>query len=586
MPFLAPWALVVALGALPLILMLHLIQERRQRVRIPSLQLWLGLEAMVQHRRRRLPITLPLLLRLLVAALLALALGRPLLSSGASLPNTDVIIIDTSLSMTASDVVPSRFVAAQQEAHRIIAGAGAQDDLALVTLSDPPRLVARGSAAAHGDIETALSQLTPHGHDGSLDDALALAQVSGDTHHLLRLFVLSDTSYRGSAVAEVKAPVEWRRFGSSNENSGLAAFGARTTIRGTQLYARVANYGQRPVSRTITVALDGKPVLTEQVRLDGGGEAEWSWPLPAGVETASATLTPADAFALDDQQTIVLRGTTTVHVLLVSTGASPLERALQALPNVVVTSAKPAAYTAAGSDVVVFQGFVPAELPPVPTWIVAPPASPLLPVVGTRGELVATGVRDERFSAIDLRPVHFGNVAVLRPPDWASVAVAAGDVPLILTGSKGGQPVAIWSFDPGKLGLDHRLQFPLLAATTMRELVGEHGQSAAPGDLAPRALIDPAGRPVAAGTPLKLPGLYRDSQMTAALAVNLIDSQEPDLAEHPAPQINRGAIGSVPTIEQRREAWQPLIAVLCAMLLLESALAAWRGGRRSAPVTT
>jgi Ca-activated chloride channel family protein len=104
MSFLLPLGLL-ALLALPIIVLLHLLRERRQRVPVPSLLLWAHLPRRIDgERSRRLPLTLLLLLHLLVAALLGFALGGPQIA-GALAPNArhTALVIDTSTSMAAID---------------------------------------------------------------------------------------------------------------------------------------------------------------------------------------------------------------------------------------------------------------------------------------------------------------------------------------------------------------------------------------------------------------------------------------------------------------------------------------------------
>src|SRR5260221_11549294 len=77
MTFLLPLGLL-ALLTLPIILLLHLLRERRRRVAGPSLLHWQNFPRKHEGGRiRRLPVTLLLLFPLLVAALLGLALGWP-----------------------------------------------------------------------------------------------------------------------------------------------------------------------------------------------------------------------------------------------------------------------------------------------------------------------------------------------------------------------------------------------------------------------------------------------------------------------------------------------------------------------------
>src|SRR5919198_2765146 len=117
MTFLIPIGLL-ALLSLPIIIVLHLLRERRRRVTVPSLLHWLDVPRRREGERiRRLPLTLLLLLHLLIAGLLGLALGQPQLTGA---PNNaarqTAIVLDTSTSMAARAGTTTRFAQAQVRA--------------------------------------------------------------------------------------------------------------------------------------------------------------------------------------------------------------------------------------------------------------------------------------------------------------------------------------------------------------------------------------------------------------------------------------------------------------------------------------
>src|SRR6187431_90929 len=111
MTVLLPLALV-ALLAVPLIYLIHLLHGSRRRVRVPALFLWADLPraSTGRERRRWPPLSLLLVLQLLAAMVAALALARPANSSDP--PRHVALILDASASMLATDVAPNRFDAA------------------------------------------------------------------------------------------------------------------------------------------------------------------------------------------------------------------------------------------------------------------------------------------------------------------------------------------------------------------------------------------------------------------------------------------------------------------------------------------
>ena len=164
MTFLLPIGLL-ALLTIPLILLLHLLRERRRRVAVPSLMHWLNVPRRHEGQRiRRLPLTLLLLLHLLAAALLGLALGRPqILGRFAGAARQVAVVIDTSTSMAARQGASTRFALAQERARAALRALGSQDRATLVAAGPSARIVASGGAADLARLLAAVDQLRPGG---------------------------------------------------------------------------------------------------------------------------------------------------------------------------------------------------------------------------------------------------------------------------------------------------------------------------------------------------------------------------------------------------------------------------------------
>ena len=146
MTFLLPLGLL-ALLTIPVVLLLHLLRERRRRVAVPSLLHWQNLPRKHEGERiRRLPLTLLLLLHLLVATLIGLALGQPqLVGALGGAARQMAIIIDTSTSMAARDGGSTRFTLARERARALLSGMGSGDRAILIAAGPTARVVASGS---------------------------------------------------------------------------------------------------------------------------------------------------------------------------------------------------------------------------------------------------------------------------------------------------------------------------------------------------------------------------------------------------------------------------------------------------------
>ena len=106
MSLLAPLGLLLGLLAIPL-LGLYFLKIRRRRVTVPSLLLW---EELVRAERLARPFdrfrrNILLWLQLLLLLLVTLAFARPAIFGTGSTGRSVVLVIDTSASMAATDVV-------------------------------------------------------------------------------------------------------------------------------------------------------------------------------------------------------------------------------------------------------------------------------------------------------------------------------------------------------------------------------------------------------------------------------------------------------------------------------------------------
>lgn len=515
MTFLVPLGLL-ALLALPIILWLHLLRERRKRVVVPSLLHWQNLPRPREgQKRRRLPLTLLLLLHLLAAALLGVALAQPqwlggLLGGGRHI----ALIIDTSTSMGAGDsaIIPgqgnsTRLDQARAHARSVINGLGGRDSIALIAAGSQAHLLATGDVDNRASLLAALDALQAGGTGTDIAGALTLAQAALEGYRAGRVEIVTDgalpalsaTSENGLpetiSVFNSNANVEWTIVGDERDNRALVALAARprggSDAQGrtaADVYARVANYGSSAFATDVRLFGDDQLIDTRQINLPAEGESELTWEVPPGVRVLRAEFDGRDTLPIDDQASLSLTQTRPIATLLVSADPGPLERALNAIPGTSIVVIDPGEYAssslAARADLTIFDGMLPSRWPTGGVLVINPPEgnSPLL-TVGNALSLVAlervqsqqlaplpTGTSGSLFDGLNVDSVSFDLVHRVEVPSWATVQLAAGDVPLILRGRVNQSEVAIWTFVLGESNLPERLAFPLLMARTVRDL--------------------------------------------------------------------------------------------------------------------
>ncbi|MFM7100429.1 MAG: vWA domain-containing protein, partial [Verrucomicrobiota bacterium] len=121
MRFLAPFAFAFA-AALPVVVLFYLLKRKRVVRLVPSTVLWQRFlaESQASAPLQRLRRNWLLLLQLLLLSLVILALARPYFDGQVGRGGLQVVVLDASASMQATDELPSRFERARAEARRLV----------------------------------------------------------------------------------------------------------------------------------------------------------------------------------------------------------------------------------------------------------------------------------------------------------------------------------------------------------------------------------------------------------------------------------------------------------------------------------
>lgn len=462
---------------IPIIVLLYMVRSHYRRRQISSIMLWRSVRRDLEARQRlRLPpLSLLMLLQLLAVALGTAALLRP------ALPAQDrthlVVLVDLSASMQATDVSPSRFAVALERARQVIQRAQSGDQVSLVAVGPSPTLLASGTEK--GELLAALDHLSPGAAFVDAAAALKLAEAliegtGGQGGALL----LSDGAFGASFRApNLGIPVDFRPVGASGDNQGITAVDVRPDLDGSgrwSAFARVANYADHPVQVAATATADGLLLDTRQLELAPDSSSELSFPLPPGTQAFGLTLDTHDIFSADDRAQIRVDTPQPRKVLLVSQDAGPIEKVLQTMPDLKVSTVTPDSYAGTtGADLVILDGFVPQTLPEADLLLMNPPlGAPGLVTrpAGTEASVLRSKRDNPLIASVDLQSLRLGQTVRLETPDWARAIVEGPTGPLILEGDRNGRKIVIFGFDWYLYDLPRMQAFPLLLSNAVGEL--------------------------------------------------------------------------------------------------------------------
>ncbi len=614
MTFLQPLGLL-GLLSLPVIVLLHLLYERNRRAVVPSLGLWRWLEREVRGPRMRLPPITPVLLaQLAAAALLSLALSRPrldFLAGPASLQRL-ILVVDTSTSMSATDVAPSRMGWAQARATQLLAGLGAHDSAALIAANARPRLMADTQQAGLSGLLTEVAGLAPAGVGQNWAGSLALASAAALPERDNRIVVITDGAFafpETLAAARYPARLEWVRVGGPQPNQAVVAFAARPTgSGGVQVFARLANFSDRAAERTVTLKAAGEVFDSHSVQLSASGTLGQVWTLPPNAGRVELELSPADVLAADDRAALGLLEAQSVEAVLVAADpaadeAAAITRALGSIQGLSLQVLPPADYSPfQAHELTVFDGWLPDVWPQGGVLVFDPPqGSSLLPVSGS-GPAGSVGPAPgiALLKDVDLEHVIFGATAALDAPAWLAPALSDSDgLGLAWSGVSGGSRVVVFAFALAESNITRRSAFPILVANAAAEVLppalpasiwpGDPLALPSPDLLADVTITDPAGEAYRFGPDrprvfeaTNRPGLYRlegtlasGRAWQAVVGANAGAIEESDLRLTAEPRFADQSGRSSAGPSDGLELW-PLLAALFAAALLVEARLAWR----------
>ncbi len=626
MSFLTPLAFGLAALALP-ILVLYMLKLRRREVEVSSTLLW---QRLLRDREatapwQKLKRNLLLFLQLLLLAALVFALARPFLKMPVVAAGTEVVLLDASASMGATDVAPTRFEAARAAARGLIDGLGADGQMTLILVGHQPEVLA-SSTSDKQVLRTALSQASVSQAAANWEAALALASgaVRAGRVDQSSVVIISDGGLPAEGLPPLPGEVRYVPIGLSADNLAVEALALRPGSGGPELFAKVANYGDAERAVIISIYIGTQLYTAQQLTVPAGRTSDLvltDLPSEPAIYQAKLSL-PAganrqelDSFPLDDTAWAVYQPPQTARVLLVSSEPNIfLEQLLASLPGLQPSRLMSSTLPTEPFDLYVFDGAFTATLPAKDLLLINPGPNPLFEVgdVFTQTQLLNVATDDPLTQYVDWSSVHVLKARQVTLPPWARVLVQGEGGPLVFAGETGGRRVAVLTFDLHDSDLPLQVTYPILMSNLISYLAPGQAFSAPdglhPGDtltIKPGsgdsvvAIDDPQGtRYSAAAGPggvvfadTHRVGVYTvvsNQAVLGSFAVNLFDPAESNI--RPAPAIRLGRT-DVPAAARSAlgqfEIWPWLAAVALALLLVEwwlyhrgstlPAASGWRG---------
>lgn len=629
MSFLAP--LAFALGALlPLVIALYFLKLRREERPVSSTYLWRTLvrDTAANAPWQRLRPNLLLLLQLLFLIVLILALARPFTWSQAAAGSHLILVVDTSASMGATDVLPSRLAHAIASARQMVAIA-ASPRVTVVEAGAQVRVPVSG-ASDRGNVFAALDALRPGPGESDMSSALTLASAMAAREPDSEIVILSDGRVTLPENLTLPGRVQYIPVGSDGNNQAILAFSLQPNAGGQNLtaFVQVVNYGTSLVQRRLLLTDDtgGRLLAARDLSLAPGQSQALTLPdLPADSLSFEAQLEGQDALTADDRAWGVAPSSGKIQARIVGPGNRFLETALSLMPNVettVGTGEGPATGKgnqqsavlpiASSVQLTIFDSVVPTSTLPSGSLLFLAPirSTEFFSVTGQLDAPVPVPAlaADPLLRYVDLRDLAIQDAVRVPLPSWGRAVIVDSktDSPLLIAGEVGGRRLAVLTFDLRHSDLPLRVAFPLLVANLLGELTPTGVSDLAHG-LEPGKPLDLAVPPEATSIIVHAPdgqayaldpsaghatfpqtgefGVYTVSWQDQAgqprpfgsFAVNLFSANESDIAPRASLPIAASSQQSNPEAPRARNEWWLPLAWAALLLLVFEWLWAYRG---------
>lgn len=288
------WPQWLLLGTVPLaILSLYFLKLRRQPLEVPSTYLWTRTieDLHVNSIWQRLRQNILLFLQLLVILLLILALWRPGFRGSDLIGERFIFLIDTSASMSATDVGPSRLEEAKKKAERLIEQMKSGDVAMLMSSSNVSR-VEQPYTEDRRLLLRKLQGIKPTRRTSDIEESLryaaALANPGRSSFepsdeqapeaYPATIYIISDGKFQNvpSLFLGKLSPIYVPVGSDSPKNVGIVEFSADRNIEQpdqTQAFARIENYSLDDVDVEISLRLNKRLIDAQQVDIPGSDDS-------------------------------------------------------------------------------------------------------------------------------------------------------------------------------------------------------------------------------------------------------------------------------------------------------------------------
>ena len=317
---------LLGLTAIPIVILIYLLRSRYKSKNVSSTFIWKRARV-----RRRIPLnfimSLLLILQILIVVAASFAIARPTIEPLKT--EDEIIILDASASMLATDDGETRFDAAKKKIEEAADEIGENHRMTLILAGEEAiKVITR--TKDKGEFLTALRPVECTMNGANMDKALELAGEVLNLNKSAKVVVYTDKTYidtDGIEIVDCKRENDW--------NAGVISFEDELTPTEYEFITDIGNYGVKN-EFSVKLLIDGKVVSQRKLAMAAGeikrirftnstteetGKDEIRVRLNEPItsyENATIELSAKDSFSFDDSLTIYPKEKKSPKILYVS----------------------------------------------------------------------------------------------------------------------------------------------------------------------------------------------------------------------------------------------------------------------------
>lgn len=476
MTFYLPLAFIFLI-LLPVIVLLYLLKQQHQDYPVPSIMLWQqalkDIEANAPWQKLRN--NLLMLLQLLAVSLLVFSLAKPFMMAKSNISTDLVLIIDTSASMQAADVLPSRFEAARRKAVKLIENSKPDTRFTVINLG-PSVTIEVNKSSDKSTVINQIKQMKVTNGIANYQDAKSIVNSIVNEAKNAQVILFGDHQY---PVAD--KGVEFIDVAGKNDNAAITLLSYTMQNDKIVVLSRVSNYSSDSKKISLSLYGDEKVIDARDIALNAGETKDIYWnSISAAITLLSCKIDTKDDIEADNIARTVVSPQKNKKILLVTEKNVFLEKVISLIPGVELFKTNlQNADIKEGYNLYIYDGLFPEKLPVDGNVLVFNPPPGNKHIVTRDGYIKVSSIKKStHLLMLHINDYNFA-IAEMRDmvvPEWGETVLKMGDKAAIIAGQKESRRIVVVGFDLHHTDIPLKPAFPIMMNNFIKWLVPSRTQ--------------------------------------------------------------------------------------------------------------